>query len=193
MEEYLELYHGTLRENAVQIIKKQYFLVKEDFNNELFLGTGAYFYFDKINAIEWNSRNISKHNKTKLLPSFIELKNKYSIIKAICNVKAENILDLDNRDDILKYKLIVNKIKKYINIDLNCKNQLSIIINYLYKENLLNSIYIILKTFLFPINRRYGITLNKRMACVKNIDIIKKYEETEITLDEYNKLKILFE
>ena len=55
MEEYLELYYGTLRENAVQIIKKQYFLVKEDFNNELFLGTGAYFYFDKINAIERNT------------------------------------------------------------------------------------------------------------------------------------------
>lgn len=112
MEKNLVLYHGTLRANALQIIKEQNFIIKDDIENKLFLGTGAYFYLNKEDALEWNNRTIIKQGKRKIFPSFIELKNKYSIVCAICNVNEENLLDLDNRNDVLKYKLILEKIKK---------------------------------------------------------------------------------
>lgn len=194
MEKNLVLYHGTLRANALQIIKEQNFIIKDDIENKLFLGTGAYFYLNKEDALEWNNRTIIKQSKRKIFPSFIELKNKYSIVCAICNVNEENLLDLDNRNDVLKYKLILEKIKKVVGqyIDLNCKNQLSIIINYLYKQGLIRDVFIILKTFLYPINKIYGISIPKKIVCVKNTKVLKNYTEVVITKNEYENIKLLY-
>lgn len=194
MEKNLVLYHGTLRANALQIIKEQNFIIKDDIENKLFLGTGAYFYLNKEDALEWNNRTIIKQSKRKIFPSFIELKNKYSIVCAICNVNEENLLDLDNRNDVLKYKLILEKIKKVVGqyIDLNCKNQLSIIINYLYKQGLIRDVFVILKTFLYPINKIYGISIPKKIVCVKNTKVLKNYTEVFITKNEYENIKLLY-
>lgn len=194
MEKNLVLYHGTLRANALQIIKEQNFIIKDDIENKLFLGTGAYFYLNKEDALEWNNRTIIKQGKRKTFPSFIELKNKYSIVCAICNVNEENLLDLDNRNDVLKYKLILEKIKKVVDpyIDLNCKNQLSIIINYLYKQGLISDVFVILKTFLYPINKIYGISIPKKIVCVKNTKVLKNYTEVFITKNEYENIKLLY-
>lgn len=194
MEKNLVLYHGTLRANALQIIKEQNFIIKDDIENKLFLGTGAYFYLNKEDALEWNNRTIIKQGKRKIFPSFIELKNKYSIVCAICNVNEENLLDLDNRNDVLKYKLILEKIKKVVGpyIDLNCKNQLSIIINYLYKQGLISDVFVILKTFLYPINKIYGISIPKKIVCIKNTKVLKNYTEVFITKNEYENIKLLY-
>lgn len=194
MEKNLVLYHGTLRANALQIIKEQNFIIKDDIENKLFLGTGSYFYLNKEDALEWNNRTIIKQGKRKIFPSFIELKNKYSIVCAICNVNEENLLDLDNRNDVLKYKLILEKIKKVVDpyIDLNCKNQLSIIINYLYKQGLISDVFVILKTFLYPINKIYGISIPKKIVCVKNTKVLKNYTEVFITKNEYENIKLLY-
>lgn len=55
-----DLYHATERSKALKIIEKQNFIVKDDVDNNLYLGTGAYFYFNKMEAVDWNSRNVKK-------------------------------------------------------------------------------------------------------------------------------------
>ena len=61
--EHYELYHGTKRENVLKIIDSQKFIVNEDEENKLFLGKGAYFYLDKMNAVDWNCRDVANKNK----------------------------------------------------------------------------------------------------------------------------------
>ena len=195
MENQFDLYHATERKKVLEIIQKQNFIVKEDVENKLFLGTGAYFYFNKMDAVDWNSRSIKKKNeKSKLFPSLIELTNQYSIVCATCKVEDDHILDLDTRSAMIKYKAIVTKIQKFIEpyTPYKDKNEMSTIINYLYKNHLLENVYLIIKTFNYSINKNFGMTLPKRIICVKKVDILSNYRETKMTRDEYKELKLLF-
>ena len=70
--EHYELYHGTKRENVLKIIDSQKFIVNEDEENKLFLGKGAYFYLDKMNAVDWNCRDVA--NKNKIIKTNIPIK-----------------------------------------------------------------------------------------------------------------------
>lgn len=195
MEEHYKLYHATERENVLKIVEEQKFIVIEDINNERFLGTGAYFYLNKIDAVDWNGRAVTKNNNSNLFPTFIELRNKYGIICATCDVEKKNVLDLDTREAIIAYKKIVGKIKKFVKpvVDYKDRNELATMINYLNKQGLLDGIYIILKTFSYPVKKDLGLNIQKKMACVKNVDILKDYKEIEMTKDEYKEFKLMYE
>ena len=191
-----DLYHATERSKALKIIEKQNFIVKDDVDNNLYLGTGAYFYFNKMKAVDWNSRNVKKNNgKSKLFPSYIELMNRYTIISTTCNVEEGHILDLDTRDALIKYKLMVNKLKNFVEpyILYKDKHELATILNFLYKYHLLDNIFLVIRTFSYPIDKKLGMSLPKRIVCVKKIDILSNYREIKMTKDEYKDLKLLFE
>ena len=168
--EHYELYHGTKRENVLKIIDSQKFIVNEDEENKLFLGKGAYFYLDKMNAVDWNCRDVANKNKI-IFPDFIEVNNMYSIVYAECDVDVNNILDLDTREAIIKYKKIVN---------------------LLSKKGLLDGIYVVVRTFPYPVDKKLGITIPKKVVCVKNTEILKNYKKIEMTKEEYNKMKLMY-
>ena len=191
--EHYELYHGTKRENVLKIIDSQKFIVNEDEENKLFLGKGAYFYLDKMNAVDWNCRDVANKNKI-IFPDFIEVNNMYSIVYAECDVDVNNILDLDTREAIIKYKRIVNKIRKYLESIENYrdKNETATILNLLSKKGLLDGIYVVVRTFPYPVDKKLGITIPKNVVCVKNTEILKNYKKIEMTKEEYNKMKLMY-
>ena len=149
------------------------------------MGKGAYFYLDKMNAVDWNCRDVANKNKI-IFPDFIEVNNMYSIVYAECDVDVNNILDLDTREAIIKYKKIVNKIRKYLESIENYrdKNETATILNLLSKKGLLDGIYVVVRTFPYPVDKKLGITIPKKVVCVKNTEILKNYKKIEINTIE---------
>lgn len=192
MEEHL--YHGTSMENALNIVKTQYFEITSDNENKKYLGTGAYFYFNFLDAIEWNNKVY--WDNYHAFPSYNKLVNDFAIIETKLDLEKINVLNLDNREDIIKYKIIVKNIKEELRTieDYNDSHELATIINYLYKKNLIDDIDAIQKTFPFPIPKSFGArNIQKTMICIKKIEILSKfYLSTKINIETYNKIKILF-
>lgn len=118
----------------------------------------------------------------------------YSIVYAECDVDVNNILDLDTREAIIKYKRIVNKIRKYLESIENYrdKNETATILNLLSKKGLLDGIYVVVRTFTYPVDKKLGITIPKKVVCVKNTEILKNYKKIEMTKEEYNKMKLMY-
>lgn len=192
MEKY-KLYHATDIKSASNIIKTNKFdILKDEYNKEL-LGEGAYYYEDRQDAIEWNSRTINKISN-KLFPSYKELKDMYSIIESEIEVETEDILDLDIRENIIKYKIAVKTVKDFLKDihNYNDKNRLGTIINFLYLKNKTNK-KMIIRTILYKIPNDYGISIFKRVYCIKDINIILNYKlSTPMNWNEYNVMKQLY-
>ena len=193
MEEVL--YHGTERKKALNIIKTQTFQVIEDADNQRLLGTGAYFYFEKLDAYEWNVKEY-RENNNKRFPEYKDMNDMYAIIETSILINNRNILDLDERNGIIKYKVIVKNIKQFLlgKEDYRDKNELSTIINLLYEKKMMNDTYAIEKTFPFPIPKSFGAkNIMKRMICIKKVDILKEFRMSQnINIEEYEKVKILY-
>lgn len=188
-------YHGTKIENALNIVKSQIFEFNPDDNNELLLGAGVYFYYNRLDAIEWNIKNYRDKNNYNF-PTYKDLLDCYAIVETNLEINESNILNLDDREGLIKYKEIVRNIKDFIEPieDYKDRNELATIINYLYKLGLMDDIYAIKKTFSFPIPNNYGARgIQKLMICIKKIDILSNFIlSKKIDMEEYKKLKILY-
>lgn len=197
MEEQTKIaYHGTNRKDALNIVKTQTFNIKSDEDNERFLGEGAYFYFTEIDAFEWNIKKYRENNNKYIFPTYKDLNDSYAIIKTNLKTDESNILDLDKREDIIKYKIIVKNIKNFLEEieNYNDKNELGTIINYLYKIKEIDEVDAIQKTFPFSIPNSLGIRyIQKLMICIKNLKMLSEFYMCEkIKTEEYNEAKKLF-
>lgn len=188
-------YHGTKIENALNIVKSQIFEFNPDDNNKLLLGAGVYFYYNRLDAIEWNIKDYRDKNNYNF-PTYKDLLDCYAIVETNLAINESNILNLDDREGLIKYKEIVRNIKDFIEPieDYKDRNELATIINYLYKLGLMDNIYAIKKTFSFPIPNNYGARgIQKLMICIKEIDILSNFIlSKKIDMEEYKKLKILY-
>lgn len=191
MDNYI-LYHATNIKAGNDIIEKQSFDIKEDKDNTELLGEGAYYYNNRQDALEWNSKKI--YDNIKMFPEFKEMKDAYCVIKSEIEVESKEVLNLDDRDNIIKFKTAIKTIKNALkDIDnYNDKNPLGTIINFLYlKEKMAKKM--IVKTIAYPIPRSYGIKINKKVYCIKDKKIILNYEITNsINLKEYKTIKELY-
>ena len=66
------------------------------------------------------------------------------------------------------------------------------ILNLLSKKGLLDGIYLVVRTFPYPVDKKLGITIPKKVVCVKNTEILKNYKKIEMTKEEYNKMKLMY-
>lgn len=192
MENY-KLYHATNIKSANNIINTNKFDVPKDIENRELLGEGAYYYQDRQDAIEWNSRTINKKSG-KLFPSYKELKDMYAIIESEVEVENNDILDLDIRENVIKYKIAVETVKDSLKDihNYNDRNELGTIINFLYLKNRMKK-KMIVKTILYKIPSSYGIKILKRVYCIKDTKILVNYKlSTPINWNEYNIMKQLY-
>jgi len=185
MNEEIIGYHGTKKDNVESILINN-FKINEDKYNKLFLGAGIYFFNICGDAVDWNIKSFIK--EFSYLPEWNIYINKYSVIKSKINVNKEDILDLDEKENLYKFEMLVEKIKGKLEKKsefLRAKNKTSAIINMMYCRNLINK-KVIIKTFVEQINVKNLNSFknySRKMFCVKDEGIIKENKE-KIDIDE---------
>ena len=169
-------YHGTRKENATSICKKN-FKINNDKSNKLFLGAGVYFFYKIDDALDWNIKQFK--NDYNENPEWEKIKNNYAIIESKILVNKSDILDLDEKESLFKLEMLISKINKKLETIpefWKAQNKTSAIINYLYSENVIAR-KVIVKTFFEKIGTKKLFELQKyprKMFCVKDISIIKE-------------------
>lgn len=172
-------YHGTKKE-AVQSICKNNFNINKDVNNKLFLGFGIYFFYSCDDAIDWNVKSFIKEFST--LPQYDILLDKFSIIESKIEVDDTEILDLDEKENLYKFEMLVDKIKMKLAMSqeyAKSQNKTAAILNMLYKKNLTFK-KVISKTFIEEINTKHLHSLKnypRKMFCIKDKSIILENKE----------------
>lgn len=178
--EMIELYHATLKENALSMTNSQEFICNEKKADNEFLGRGAYFYNIRQNAVDWTIKMYKDVHRGKLPQNAIAIIDKYRIVNADIEVKNSNILDLDNRINIKKMNDFANLVSEKLGMNITSDNYkpLAVLLNYMERENYLEGIDIVQKDFGFPTNLNKNLDklkfINKKVICVKNNNIIKK-------------------
>lgn len=195
----IEGYHATTKKYAIEISETQKFKIDNEKANQKFLGRGIYFYLDRANAVDWTIK-MYKDKKNKQLPNNPnEIIDNYRIITADIINNENRILNLDTRENINKLNvmadLIKQKLEKY-SMQSNDKI-LGVILNYLEKNNFLEDIDAVKRTFPYPIESTKKIKgincINKTMICVKNNCIIDNIKiSKKITQKEYNYSMIIY-
>lgn len=179
MNEKMIGYHGTKKE-LVESICTNNFNINLDSNNELFLGFGIYFFYFCDDAIDWNIKRFMK--EFSYLPQWNILLDKFSVIESTIEVSNDDILDLDEKDKLYKFELLIEKIKGKLSTKpdfIRAKNKTAAIINMMYKRNMINK-KVISKTFIEQINTKYLNGLKnypRKMFCVKDRSIILENKE----------------
>ena len=114
-------FHGTKKKFANNIFNSQKFIINKDEKNELFLGNGIYFYYNKEDAIFWNIRTMQK-SREKI--SFIIYKENYDILEVSIEYNTENFMDLDDIRIYSKFQMYCKSIEKVLkNTDFNKNNE----------------------------------------------------------------------
>lgn len=191
--EILTGYHGTKKENIDSICLNN-FEINKDVNSKLFLGYGVYFFEKYSDAADWNVKSFIK--EYKYFPKYEIMVQKYSIIESEIRISNEDVLDLDEKENLFKLEIALEKIKgKLITKPeyQRAKNKTSAMINMMYKRKLIKR-KIIMKTFWEQINVKNLNSLKnypRKMFCVKDISIIVKNKESKI-LDENDFESIVF-
>lgn len=179
MNEEMVGYHGTKKE-SVQFICANNFNINEDVNNKLFLGFGIYFFYSCDDAIDWNVKNFIKEFST--LPQYDMLLDKFSIIESKIKVDETEILDLDEKENLYKFEMLVDKIKVKLAMSqeyARSPNKTAAILNMLYKRKL-TAKKVISKTFIEEIGTKHLHSLKnypRKMFCVKDKSIILENKE----------------
>ena len=62
------------------------------------------------------------------------------------------------------------------------KNETATILNLLSKKGLLDGIYMVVRTFPYPVDKKLGITIPKKVVCVKNTEILKNYNKFQVDM-----------
>lgn len=192
MDVEIEGYHGTDKENIESICSNN-FEIKKDLKNKLFLGFGAYFFFEYEDAVDWNVKEL--RDDLNRVPKYDELQNKKSVVKADIKCKDTDILNLDDKEMLLKFEILVEKYQGKLSTKLefiNAKNKTAAIINMLYQRKLIKR-NIIIKTFIETIktNRFLQSLKNypRKMICVKDNKYISNiYEYNELSKEKYDSI-----
>ncbi len=191
-----EIYHGTTSENAEKIINMNKFYPGEEKVDEQFLGKGIYFFRNSQHAVMWNIKR-AKDVKLRNLP-YKRYIQKYSILKSKIEYNRKNLLDLNDANDIAKYDKICKRIKRQFLYDQEYQTALHkdrAIINYLYKKNLMEGIYIIRKiSGQRPKVDELNVTdwIQRDILCVKDDKIITDVGQRIIIEEkEYNNIKVV--
>lgn len=181
-------YHGTKRENVENICTNN-FNINEDKNNKLFLGYGIYFFDKYDDAVDWNIKAFIK--ELSYCPKYKILQEKYSIIESEIEVESDEILDLDEKENLFKLEMLVDKIKgKLITKPeyQRARNKTSAIINMLYKRGKLKK-KVIVKTFIETIDMKNLSSFKnyaRKMFCVKDVNVIvRNKENTELKEEDF--------
>ncbi|HJJ11747.1 MAG TPA: hypothetical protein OIM48_00295 [Clostridiaceae bacterium] len=192
MDVEIEGYHGTDKENIESICSNN-FEIKKDLKNKLFLGFGAYFFFEYEDAVDWNVKEL--RDDLNRVPKYDELQNKKSVVKADIKCKDTDILNLDDKEMLLKFEILVEKYQGKLSTKpefINAKNKTAAIINMLYQRKLIKR-NIIIKTFIETIktNRFLQSLKNypRKMICVKDNKYISNiYEYNELSKEKYDSI-----
>jgi len=187
----IEGYHGTERKN-IELICANNFIVNQDLNNKLYLGSGVYFFIELSDALDWNIKEYKK--RYNCIPIYEKMVEQYGIIKSIIIVREDEILDLDKKDALRKFELLISKCSgKLFSKEQykNAKNKTAAIINMMYSRGEIKR-KVIIKTFFEEIGAKYLYSFKKyprRMLCVKNNDVIKENTSiNETSKEEYDSI-----
>ena len=173
-------YHGTTKENALKIYDSQAFIPNEDEKNELFLGRGVYFYLEKNNAVFWNIKRMKDKNK-KI--EYTVYSSEYDILEALIEMEEDEILDLDQIENYLKFKKYLERVSNILNESefyKNAKNKDAALINFMEKRGDLGSTKVIKKIFYLRNGTFDNIRLSRTMFCVKDEKVIGPIMISEI-------------
>lgn len=165
-------YHGTTKENALKIYDSQAFIPNEDEENELFLGRGVYFYLEKNNAVFWNIKRMKDRNK-KI--GYTVYSSEYDILEALLETEEDEILDLDQVENYLKFKKYLERVSNKLNeseLYKNAKNKDAALINFMEKHGELGSTKVIKKIYYQRNGTFDNIRLSRTMLCVKDEKVI---------------------
>ena len=165
-------YHGTTKENASKIYNSQTFIPNEDEKNELFLGRGVYFYFEKNNAVFWNIKKMKEEHK-KI--DYIVYSSEYDILEVLIGMEEDEILDLDKIENYFKFKKYLERVSKILNqseIYKNAKNKDAALINFMEKRGELEGVKIIKKIYHQRNDTFDNIRISRTMLCVKDEIVI---------------------
>ena len=173
-------YHGTTKENALKIYDSQAFIPNEDEKNELFLGRGVYFYLEKNNAVFWNIKRMKDKNK-KI--EYTVYSSEYDILEALIEMEEDEILDLDQIENYLKFKKYLERVSNILNESefyKNAKNKDAALINFMEKRGELGSTKVIKKIYYQRNGTFDNIRLSRTMFCVKDEKVIGPIMISEI-------------
>ena len=165
-------YHGTTKENASKIYNSQTFIPNEDEKNELSLGRGVYFYFEKNNAVFWNIKKMKEEHK-KI--DYIVYSSEYDILEVLIGMEEDEILDLDKIENYFKFKKYLERVSKILNqseIYKNAKNKDAALINFMEKRGELEGVKIIKKIYHQRNDTFDNIRISRTMLCVKDENVI---------------------
>ena len=191
------LFHGTEKEKAIKILKDGKFIPGEDLDNKDFLGKGVYFFKEKEHATLWNLKKAKDDGKRNLKYDRYILE--YAVLKADISIMRKNLLDLNYPKDIVKYDKVVRRFQKEFEEDqeyINATHKERAIINYLYKHNYMDGIYVIRKyegqkTKTSELN--VGDYIQRDVLCIKKEELIKNIEmEENIDREAYNDIKNIY-
>lgn len=191
------MYHATLKNNAVEITNTQIFKYDKHAINQKFLGEGIYFYTERINAVDWTIKMYKDENR-KLPDNASEIIDNYRIVTADILVDEKRVLNLDLREEIEKINILANIVNDHLGKYAQHYNKpVDVLLNYLMKNNFLNNIDIVEKTFTYPVkSNKYlsGVNyINKKVICIKNNNIITNANiSKKITQKEYNNSIFIF-
>ena len=194
-EEIMEGYHGTLKENLESICIDN-FNINPDTNNKLYLGYGIYFFVELNDALDWNIKQYKDQHNCN--PRYEKIIEDYGIIKSIIVVNKNEILDLDNKDILRKFELLISKcIGKLVTKEqyIKAPNKTAAILNMMYHRGEIKR-KVIIKTFFEPIGTKYLNTLKnypRKMICIKTNDIIKQNAIVDdISKEEYDSIMYFY-
>lgn len=192
----LDLFHATDNKSARIILKEQKFIPGEDLDNEDFLGKGIYFFKEKEHAVMWNIKK-AKEDKINYF-NYKEYIINYAILKTNLLFKKNNFLDLDLPSKTADYNKLCRKFENIFGEDEEYKyaqHKDRAMINYLYKNNLMDGIYIIKKIFSNRVKTsEFNITksIEREVYCVKDDRIIRSIEiMPNIEKNTYNSIKLI--
>lgn len=190
-EEIMEGYHGTLKENIESICINN-FNINPDTNNKLYLGYGIYFFVELNDALDWNIKQYKDQHNCN--PHYEKIIEDYGIIKSIIVVNKNEILDLDNKDILRKFELLISKcIRKLVTKEqyIKAPNKTAAILNMMYHRGKIKR-KVIIKTFFEPIGTKYLNSFKnypRKMICIKTNDIIKQnIIVDDISKEEYDSI-----
>lgn len=195
----IEGYHATTKKYAIEINKTQIFKVDNEKANQKFLGRGIYFYLDRANAVDWTIKMYKNENNKQLPENANDIIENYRVLTADIIVDESKILDLDERQNIEKLNIMINLVKQHLKkySAQNNNKFLAVVLNYLEKNNYLEGIDVVQRTFSYPVASTQEVKginyINKTMICVKNNCVISNIKiSKKITLKEYNYSMIIY-
>lgn len=179
------MYHGTERKRGLRILENNCMEISRGAQH--WLGDGSYFYRDKQYAFRWIYRMyISRYKEQKF--DCDDLIEKYMVIEAELNIKNERLFSFFNPDHKLLFDTAVEACKEKISdleiVDGAVINFMFNIMGYKEKFDAVEALFLHHDKKILDSNVESRLYyLPEVQICVKNIGVIEKYRETDVTQD----------